>query len=59
MFGREIKISNGLLKLIDGNIESKFETIPNIFLDNPSNRSDYFEMFSKAQVVEIANSTAY
>lgn len=58
MPGREIKISIGLLKLINGTSSRHFDANPNIFLDNPSNRLDYFEMFNKAQVVEIANSTA-
>jgi hypothetical protein len=57
MAGREIKISHGLLKLINGGANNHFETSPNIFLDNPSNRLDYFELFRKAQIVEIANST--
>lgn len=56
MPGREIKISNGLERLISGNANGQFRSYPNIFLDNPSVRLDYFEMFRKAQIVEIANS---
>lgn len=57
MPGREIKISNGLQKLINGSESCHFNLKSNIFLDNPSNRQDYFAMFTKAQIVEIANST--
>lgn len=56
MLSREIKISNGLTRLISGNANGHFRSYPNTFLDNPTDRLDYFEMFRKAQIVEIANS---
>jgi len=56
MPGREIKISKGLLRLLNYKNKDDNWSKPNIFIDNPSNRSDYFEMFRKAQIVEIANS---
>lgn len=56
MIGRDIKISRGLSKLISTANSGHFRT-SDIFLDNPQFRTNYFEMYSKAQVVEIANST--
>lgn len=56
MAGRDIKISRGLNKLITGGNSGHFRTYTDIFIDNPQYRLSYFEMFSKAQIVEIANS---
>lgn len=57
MLGRDIKISRGLSKLISANGAGHFRTYSDVFVENPQFRSNYFEMFSKAQIVEIANST--
>ncbi len=56
MLTRDIKISRGLSKLINGESVGPFQGYPDIFIENPQYRSSYFEMFSKAQIVEIANS---
>lgn len=56
MFSKNIKISRGLSKLISGRHADHFRLHSDIFLDHPKYRSNYFEMFKKAQVVEIANS---
>ena len=47
MFGREIKISSGLIKLITMKKCSEFWKCNNIFIDNPSLRNKYFETFVK------------
>lgn len=57
MLGREIKISEGLINLINGSKNDHFKSYHDIFEENPLNRLNYFEMYSRAQVVEIANYT--
>ena len=56
MSAQKIKISKGLFKLINSDNVSHFRTYPKIFMDNPNCSGNYFEMFSKAQLVVIANS---
>lgn len=55
MLDRDIKISRGLNNLINGGNTGHFRMYPEVFVDNPDYRSSYFEMFSKAQIVQIAN----
>ncbi len=57
MLSRENKVSRGVAKLIKSKKSGHFMTYTDIFIDNPSNRIQYFEMFNKAQIVEIANSS--
>ena len=56
MVGREIKISDGLINLINGTKKSHFKSYHDVFEENPSSRVNYFDLYYKAQVVEIANS---
>lgn len=55
MLDRDVKISNGLHRLLTGSTRGHFRPYSDIFVDDPQNRNDYFEMFSKAQIVDIAN----
>ena len=56
MLGREIKISKGLINLVNGSKKGHFKQHKDVFLESPSSRVNYFEMYNKAQVVVIANS---
>ena len=50
------KISRGLGKLLKRKEVNHFENNSNIFLEDPLNRNRYMELFTQAQLAEIANS---
>jgi len=54
MLFRENKISSGLSRVISGE-PRHFKTTPEVFIENPANVNAYFELFSQAQLTEIAN----
>jgi hypothetical protein len=55
MLVRENKISTGLMRLLTSEPEHHFKTSPEVFVENPANVNAYFELFSQAQLTEIAN----
>lgn len=54
MFGKQNKISMGLLQLLEKGPSVHFRVSNDIFIQNPSFRSNYIELFNHAQVLEIA-----
>lgn len=55
MVSRKVKISRGLSRLLSSDNVMHFKTSPEIFVENPANITNYLDLFSQAQLTEIAN----
>jgi hypothetical protein len=55
MISRKVKISRGLSRLLKSEHVNHFKTSPEVFVENPANIGLYFDLFSQAQLTEIAN----
>ncbi|MCP4460428.1 MAG: hypothetical protein GY816_20760 [Cytophagales bacterium] len=56
MLSDENKISRGLSRLLSSDRAIRhFKTSPEIFIENPGVVSNYFDLFSDAQLNEFAN----
>ncbi len=53
MFEKNIKISRGLRKLLNGKTNEHFLPKADLFVSNPKLRSDYLDSFSFALVVDM------
>jgi len=57
MLGKKSKVSKGLVKLLEKGKNVHFNVTNDIFIEDPSFRVRYVELFNHAQVVEIAQSS--
>ncbi len=55
MLSEKVKISEGLHKLLASKRVMHFAPTPEEFVENPKIVANYFNLFSRAQLTEIAN----
>lgn len=59
MGDRKIKLSRGLARLLKSSQEPHFGRTNDVFLDDPTVRNSYFDLFSHAQLSEIASAVKH
>lgn len=53
---RKNKVSRGLSRLLKSRQDRHFRRADDVFVDDPNVRNSYFDLFTHAQVAEIASS---